>query len=41
MIGMFSALVGGAIWLWFATYLKLPVSSTHSIGKKHIIIINN
>ncbi len=29
--GMFSALVGAALWLNLASYLKLPVSTTHSI----------
>lgn len=31
MLGMFAALIGGALWLLIATYLKLPVSATHSI----------
>ncbi len=30
-IGMFSALFGAAIWLHLASYLGLPVSTTHSI----------
>jgi len=31
MLGMLSALIGSAIWLIIASYLKLPVSTTHSI----------
>eukprot|EP01100_Stratorugosa_tubuloviscum_P015819 TRINITY_DN948_c0_g7_i1.p1 TRINITY_DN948_c0_g7~~TRINITY_DN948_c0_g7_i1.p1 ORF type:complete len:517 (+),score=248.03 TRINITY_DN948_c0_g7_i1:96-1646(+) len=31
MLGMFSALISGAIWLGIASWLKLPVSTTHSI----------
>lgn len=30
MVGMFSALIGAFIWLLVATYLKLPVSTTHT-----------
>jgi PiT family inorganic phosphate transporter len=30
-IGMFSALVGAALWLNIASYMRLPVSTTHSI----------
>ncbi len=29
--GMFSALIGAAVWLHIATFLGLPVSTTHSI----------
>ncbi len=31
MVGMLAALLGAAIWVTIATYLSLPVSSTHSI----------
>jgi len=31
MFGMVSALAGSAVWLLIATYLSLPVSTTHSI----------
>lgn len=32
MLGMLAALIGGAIWLVLATFLSLPVSTTHSMG---------
>lgn len=31
MIGLLSALASSAIWLLVATFLKLPISGTHSI----------
>lgn len=31
MAGMLSALVGSSVWLMTATWLKLPVSTTHSV----------
>ena len=31
MYGMLAAILGAAIWLTIATYLRLPVSTTHSI----------
>lgn len=31
MFGMFCALTAAAIWLIVATYLEMPVSTTHSI----------
>jgi phosphate/sulfate permease len=31
--GMLCALTAAAIWLLFATYAELPVSTTHSIGE--------
>jgi phosphate/sulfate permease len=31
MYGMFCALMSSAIWLIVATFLELPVSTTHSI----------
>jgi phosphate/sulfate permease len=31
MYGMFCALCAAAIWLLLATYLELPVSTTHSV----------
>ncbi len=32
MLGMLAALIGGATWLVLATFLSLPVSTTHSMG---------
>lgn len=37
MIGMFSAVVGSAIWLIIASWFKLPVSTTHGIGQKYFV----
>ena len=31
LVGSFSALCGGALWLIISTGAKLPVSSTHSV----------
>lgn len=31
MLGMISALASSALWLLVATFLKLPISGTHSI----------
>lgn len=31
MLGCLSALISSAIWLLMATFLKLPISGTHSI----------
>lgn len=31
MIGLISALASSAVWLLVATFLKLPISGTHSI----------
>lgn len=31
MIGLLSALASSAVWLLVATFLKLPISGTHSI----------
>lgn len=31
MLGLLSALASSAVWLLVATYLKLPISGTHSI----------
>jgi len=36
MVGMFSALIGATIYLICATFLSLPVSSTHSMGTHYI-----
>ena len=33
LYGMFCAEVGAMIWILVATYLELPVSTTHSISK--------
>jgi hypothetical protein len=33
MYGMFCAETGAMIWILFATYLELPVSTTHSISE--------
>lgn len=33
LAGMLCALIAAAVWLIFATYAELPVSTTHSIGK--------
>jgi sodium-dependent phosphate transporter len=33
MYGMFCAEVGACIWILVATYLELPVSTTHSISE--------
>jgi len=32
MVGMLSALIAAASWLVLATFLKLPVSTTHGMG---------
>ena len=32
MVGMFSSLVGSTMWLIIATFVSMPVSSTHSAG---------
>jgi hypothetical protein len=34
LAGMLCAETGAMIWLLLATYLELPVSTTHSIGKR-------
>lgn len=31
MLGMTAALIGASMWLIIATFLKLPVSTTHSV----------
>jgi hypothetical protein len=38
MYGMFCAETGAMIWILFATYLELPVSTTHSISKWQLVI---
>ena len=32
MVGMLSALIAAAAWLVLATFLNLPVSTTHGMG---------
>lgn len=34
MVGMLAALIAAAAWLVLATFLKLPVSTTHGMGKE-------
>jgi phosphate/sulfate permease len=31
MLGMLATLFGSAVWMFTATYLRLPVSTTHSM----------
>jgi hypothetical protein len=37
--GMLCAETGAMIWLLLATYLELPVSSTHSIGEAPLLLM--
>ena len=34
MLGMFTVCIGTAFWLLTATWFKLPVSSSHSVGQQ-------
>ncbi len=41
MFGMLCALVSSGTWLLLATYLELPVSTTHSIGACGDVLVVN